>query len=127
MLILDEPTRGVDVGAKAEIHRHLRLLAGEGCAILLISSELPEVMEHADRVVVFREGELAGEFDPRRTSPARVAAVALPRQNTEEASAAEARSTESSVRGRSFNELALLLCVAGLGLWLTVSTEGSAC
>ena len=124
VLILDEPTRGVDVGAKAEIHRHLRLLAGEGCAILLISSELPEVMEHADRVVVFREGEIAGEFDPRQTGPARVAAVALPRQSTEELSAAETRSAGSRVRGRSFNELALLLCVAGLGLWLTVSTEG---
>ncbi|MCY3759399.1 MAG: sugar ABC transporter ATP-binding protein, partial [Acidobacteria bacterium] len=123
VLILDEPTRGVDVGAKAEIHRHLRHLAREGCAILLISSELPEIMEHSDRVVVFREGETAGEFDPRQTSPARVAALALPRQSTEGA-AAETRSGESRFRGRSFNELALLMCVAGLGLWLTVSTEG---
>ena len=71
ILILDEPTRGVDVGAKAEIHRHLRRLAGEGCAILLISSELPEVLEHSDRVVVFREGEIAGEFDPGQAGPAR--------------------------------------------------------
>ena len=124
VLILDEPTRGVDVGAKAEIHRHLRHLAREGCAILLISSELPEVLEHSDRVVVFREGEIAGEFDPRQASPPEVAAVALPRQSAGEASAAETLSTGSRFQGRSFNELALLLCVAGLGLWLTVSTEG---
>ena len=124
VLILDEPTRGVDVGAKAEIHRHLRLLAREGCAILLISSELPEVLEHSDRVVVFREGEIAGEFDPRQTGPARIAADALPRQAPAEASTGPARSTGSRFQGRSFNELALLLCVAGLGLWLTVSTEG---
>ena len=124
ILILDEPTRGVDVGAKAEIHRHLRRLAGEGCAILLISSELPEVLEHSDRVVVFREGEIAGEFDPRQAGPAGIASAALPRQSPEEASAGQSRSTGSRFQGRSFNELALLLCVAGLGLWLTVSTEG---
>lgn len=124
VLILDEPTRGVDVGAKAEIHRHLRHLAREGCAVLLISSELPEVLENSNRVVVFREGEIAGEFDPRQAGPARIAAAALPRQSTGEASAAETRSTGSRFQGRSFNELALLLCVAGLGLWLTVSTEG---
>ncbi len=124
VLILDEPTRGVDVGAKAEIHRHLRRLAREGCAILLISSELPEVLEHSDRVVVFREGEIAGEFDPRQAGPAGIASAALPRQSPEEASAGQPRSTGSRFQGRSFNELALLLCVAGLGLWLTVSTEG---
>ena len=124
VLILDEPTRGVDVGAKAEIHRHLRRLAGEGCAILLISSELPEVLEHSDRVVVFREGEIAGEFDPGQAGPAQIAAAALPRQSPGEASAGQPQATVSRFQGRSFNELALLLCVAGLGLWLTVSTEG---
>lgn len=62
VLILDEPTRGVDVGAKAEIYRIMRDLAGRGIAILMISSELPEIVGMSDRVVVMREGEVTGEL-----------------------------------------------------------------
>jgi ABC-type sugar transport system ATPase subunit len=61
VLILDEPTRGVDVGAKAEIHALVGELAAQGTAILLISSELPELLTLADRILVLREGRLAGE------------------------------------------------------------------
>ena len=63
LLILDEPTRGIDVGAKAEIHRLMSQLAAEGVAILMISSELPEVLGMSDRVLVMREGRLVAEFD----------------------------------------------------------------
>ena len=63
ILILDEPTRGIDVGAKAEIHRLMSRLANEGKAILMISSELPEVLGMSDRVLVMHEGRLAGIFD----------------------------------------------------------------
>ena len=63
LLILDEPTRGIDVGAKAEIHRLMSELAGQGVAILMISSELPEVLGMSDRVLVMREGRLVAEFD----------------------------------------------------------------
>lgn len=63
VLILDEPTRGVDVGAKADIYHSINELANEGCAILMISSELPEIVGMCDRVYVMREGELAGELD----------------------------------------------------------------
>jgi rhamnose transport system ATP-binding protein len=63
LLILDEPTRGIDVGAKAEIHRLMCQLAAEGVAILMISSELPEVLGMSDRVLVMREGRLVAEFD----------------------------------------------------------------
>jgi len=63
LLILDEPTRGIDVGAKAEIHRLMSQLAREGVAILMISSELPEVLGMSDRVLVMREGRLVAEFD----------------------------------------------------------------
>jgi len=63
LLILDEPTRGIDVGAKAEIHRLMSELAAEGVAILMISSELPEVLGMSDRVLVMREGRLVAEFD----------------------------------------------------------------
>ena len=60
MLILDEPTRGVDVGAKAEVHRLIRELAARGMATLLISSELPEVLAMSDRILVMRQGRIAG-------------------------------------------------------------------
>ncbi|HVP98723.1 MAG TPA: sugar ABC transporter ATP-binding protein [Roseiarcus sp.] len=63
LLILDEPTRGIDVGAKAEIHRLMGELAAAGVAILMISSELPEVLGMSDRVLVMREGRLVAEFD----------------------------------------------------------------
>ena len=61
ILIVDEPTRGVDVGAKAEIHKLLDELAQQGTAILLISSELPEVMALSRRILVLRQGRIAGE------------------------------------------------------------------
>ena len=61
VLILDEPTRGVDIGAKSEIYKIIDSLAAKGVAILVISSELPEVIGIADRIVVMREGEITGE------------------------------------------------------------------
>ena len=61
ILIVDEPTRGIDVGAKREVHQLLRELADEGTAVVLISSELPEILAVADRILVMREGRLAGE------------------------------------------------------------------
>lgn len=62
LLILDEPTRGVDVGAKAEIYKTLRELADEGMALLVISSELIEIVGLCDRVYVMRDGEIASEL-----------------------------------------------------------------
>ncbi len=62
VLIVDEPTRGIDVGTKAEVHRLLSDLAGQGVAVLMISSELPEVLGMADRVIVLFEGRVSGEF-----------------------------------------------------------------
>jgi rhamnose transport system ATP-binding protein len=59
VLILDEPTQGVDVGAKGEIHRIIRRLAAEGLAVLLISSDLPEVIGMSDRIAVMRGGTIA--------------------------------------------------------------------
>ncbi len=62
ILILDEPTRGIDVGAKSEIHRLMCQLANEGNAIIMISSELPEVLGMSDRVLVMHNGRIGGEF-----------------------------------------------------------------
>jgi rhamnose transport system ATP-binding protein len=62
ILILDEPTRGIDVGTKAAVHGLMSKLAGEGMAILMISSELPEILGMSDRVIVMREGVVTGQF-----------------------------------------------------------------
>ena len=62
VLIMDEPTRGIDVGARAEIHRLMSELAQQGLAILMISSELPEVLGMSDRILVMREGQIVAEF-----------------------------------------------------------------
>jgi ABC-type sugar transport system ATPase subunit len=72
LLILDEPTRGVDVGAKAEVHRLIRELAHEGMAVLLISSDLPEVIQMADRVGVMRAGALVATLTGSDISEARI-------------------------------------------------------
>ncbi len=69
LLILDEPTKGIDVGAKAEIGDIIVDLAEKGVAILLISSELPEVMSFSDRVLIMRSGRIVGELDRKEKSP----------------------------------------------------------
>lgn len=63
VMILDEPTRGIDVGAKAEIHRLMSQLASEGMAIIMISSEMPEVLGMSDRILVIANGKVAGRLD----------------------------------------------------------------
>ncbi|HYZ28359.1 MAG TPA: sugar ABC transporter ATP-binding protein [Thermoleophilaceae bacterium] len=72
VLIVDEPTRGIDVGTKAEVHRLLSELAGRGVAVLMISSELPEVLGMADRVLVMHEGKLSGELSRAEANEERV-------------------------------------------------------
>jgi ABC-type sugar transport system ATPase subunit len=76
ILILDEPTRGIDVGAKAEVHAMIDRLASEGMALLLISSEIPEVLGMSDRVLVMREGRLAAEFSRDQATPEKLGAAA---------------------------------------------------
>jgi rhamnose transport system ATP-binding protein len=63
VLLLDEPTKGVDVGAKFEIHEMIRAQAREGLAVLVVSSDLPEILSLADRILVMKEGELQGELE----------------------------------------------------------------
>ena len=65
ILILDEPTRGIDVGAKADIHRLISGLAADGAAVVMISSEMPEILGMSDRVMIMREGRTAGILDRR--------------------------------------------------------------
>lgn len=68
LLLLDEPTRGIDVGAKAEIYQLINNLAKTGMAIIVVSSELPEVIGISDRIVTFCEGELTGEFEQKEAT-----------------------------------------------------------
>jgi len=77
VLILDEPTQGVDVGAKADVHREMDRLASEGVAILMISSDLQEVLAMSDRVIVMRRGTVAGILGRHELAPERVLRLAL--------------------------------------------------
>ena len=77
VLILDEPTRGIDVGAKVEVHQLIDELASRGMAIIMISSDMPEVLAMSDRVLVMREGRQMAIFDQREATQERVLAAAM--------------------------------------------------
>ena len=77
ILILDEPTRGVDVGAKSEIHRIISTLAKEGKSIIMISSDLPEILGMSDRVLVMKNGAAQGELMRDQLSQEKVLRMAL--------------------------------------------------
>lgn len=76
ILFLDEPTRGIDVGAKQEIYAEINKLAEKGLAIVMVSSELPEVLGLSDRIIVLHEGKLTGEFTKSEATPEKVMAAA---------------------------------------------------
>jgi rhamnose transport system ATP-binding protein len=76
LLIVDEPTRGIDIATKAEVHRLLVRLARDGVAILMISSELPEVLQVGDRILVMREGRLTAELGHAEASQEKIMAAA---------------------------------------------------
>jgi L-arabinose transport system ATP-binding protein len=87
VLILDEPTRGVDVGAKAEIYDAIDDLAADGLAIIVISSELPEILALSDRVLVMQAGRIAGELSREETSEERILHLAMADQHAGAAAA----------------------------------------
>ncbi len=76
ILILDEPTRGIDVGAKAEIHKLISELAGQGVAVMMISSEMPEVLGMSDRILVMHEGRMTGIVDRKDANQVRIMELA---------------------------------------------------
>jgi inositol transport system ATP-binding protein len=78
ILLLDEPTRGIDIAAKADVYALIGRLANEGKAIVLVSSELPEVLSLSDRVLVMREGTIGAELDPRHVTQEEVLRHAMP-------------------------------------------------
>jgi ribose transport system ATP-binding protein len=77
VLILDEPTQGIDVGSKAEIHALIEDLAGRGLAIIMISSELPEILGMSDRIAVMRGGRIAGTLTRAEATPQALMALAV--------------------------------------------------
>ena len=77
VLILDEPTRGVDVGAKKEIYQLINQFKQEGLSIILVSSEMPEVLGMSDRILVMHEGRICGEFDRADATQERLMACAV--------------------------------------------------
>lgn len=76
ILIVDEPTRGIDIGAKAEVHALLARLAKQGIAIIVISSDLPEILAVSDRIIAVKEGRVGGELSRAEASQERVMAAA---------------------------------------------------
>ena len=80
VLIVDEPTRGIDVGTKAEIYRLLRALADEGVSIVMISSDMEEILHLSDRVVVMHEGRIIGELERVDCTEERIMTLAVGQQ-----------------------------------------------
>ncbi len=81
ILIVDEPTRGIDVGAKREIHHLLRQLAREGVGVIMVSSELPEILGMSDRILVMHEGTIAGELAANEATEERIMTFASGQEN----------------------------------------------
>ncbi len=121
VLILDEPTRGIDVGAKAEIHNLIRASASEGLAVILISSDLPEILAHSDRIVVFRRGRLAASFTHDTATAESVAAAALP---VVDEPAAIDRRARRFIDARLVSRIGLLAVIGLLALLLSITTDG---
>ena len=76
ILMIDEPTRGIDVGAKSEIHRLMSYLAGQGKAVLMVSSEMPEILGMSDRIMVMHEGHVSGFLGRAEATQEKIMALA---------------------------------------------------
>ncbi|MBV8409221.1 MAG: sugar ABC transporter ATP-binding protein, partial [Alphaproteobacteria bacterium] len=87
VVIFDEPTRGIDVGSKSEIYRLMRGLADGGVAVLMISSDMEEVIGVSDRIVVMREGRIAGFLSPAEFGEENIMRLAVGRQDLKKAEA----------------------------------------
>ncbi len=112
VLLLDEPTRGVDVGAREEIYALVRRLAAEGRAVVLISSDLPEVMAQSDRIAIFRSGRLAATLPAAGTTAEEVAQAAFPSSDVAANVQLAGEKKRASYKLAATAELALPLFVA---------------
>ena len=135
ILICDEPTRGVDVGAKMEIYSHLRDLADRGLSIILVSSELPEIIGMSDRILVMRDGKIASEFEAEEATEEKILAAGLSESDAAESGlstrADRAEIHESFLKKLNVlrsrvvqNDLVVfltLLCLVGVGMFTSES------
>jgi ABC-type sugar transport system ATPase subunit/ribose/xylose/arabinose/galactoside ABC-type transport system permease subunit len=137
VLILDEPTQGIDVGAKAEIHAMMDDLAAQGLAIVMISSDLPEVLAMSDRVIVMRGGRIAGELARADATAPAIMALAVGTAQDERPNSARDRAGESAGRSPSVKqgavglmlrehrrELSVATAIVALGAVLAVVAPG---
>ncbi len=101
MLILDEPTRGIDVGAKVEIYQLINELTAAGAAVLMISSDLPEVLGMSDRVLVMAQGRIAGELpaDEATQDAVMALAVSTPTAGSDSATGSTPTTDKEATRG----------------------------
>ena len=76
VIILDEPTKGIDIGSKAAVHQFMSELVGQGLAVIMVSSELPEVIGMSDRILVIHEGKIAGELDHEEATQEKIITLA---------------------------------------------------
>jgi putative multiple sugar transport system ATP-binding protein len=83
ILILDEPTRGIDVGAKYEIYQIMNQMVEQGKAVIMISSELPELLGMCDRIYVMNEGKMVGEFDAKDATQEKIMSAILQSESTD--------------------------------------------
>lgn len=121
VFLLDEPTRGVDIRAKDDMHAALRELASEGAAVIMITSELSEAMEYSDRVIVFRQGRVAAEFDPRDSTAAEITDAAFPETSLHYRDAGPcAAAADSTVATRRQSRLGWRHLTTDLALAVTV-------
>jgi len=135
ILICDEPTRGVDVGAKLEIYAHLRQLADQGLSIILVSSELPEIIGMSDRILLMREGRIACELEAAGATEEKILAAGLS-ESAAAASEASALPGESEIHKSLLTRLNFLchrliqtdlvvfltlLCLVGVGIFTSES------
>jgi len=81
VIIFDEPTRGIDVGAKHEIYEIINKLKKEGIGVIIVSSEMPEVMGISDRILVMCDGRITGELDPEKTTEEEIMTLATAFEN----------------------------------------------
>ena len=135
ILICDEPTRGVDVGAKMEIYSDLRDLADQGLSVILVSSELPEILGMSDRILVMREGRIACEFDAAGATEEKILAAGLSESPAKEseASALQGKPESRETLLTKLNVLRMrliqadlvvfvtLFCLAGIGMFTSES------
>jgi ribose/xylose/arabinose/galactoside ABC-type transport system permease subunit/ABC-type multidrug transport system ATPase subunit len=126
VLILDEPTRGIDVGTKAAVHHLMGRLAAQGMAILMISSELPEVLGMSDRILVMREGRITGEFSRAEATPEGIMAAATgARAHDDDGAIAMNATTDPATRPRgSMIQAVVRLREAGIMLFMIVLSAG---